>query len=103
MFADLPAKWNFSHFLAPITTGITVITSIVYITMFAASIERRVALVEQRSTEIQTQLEDSNTQQNDQQNRFMDEVHHQFARLDDKIDKIYGILVDKKNNENESV
>lgn len=99
MIGDHLEKLGITHYLAPLTTLITLISTIVYITWFAASIEKRVSLVEQHSSEIQTRLEQSSIQENDQSNRFQDAVNIQLARLDDKIDKIYGILVETKRNQ----
>lgn len=98
MMEDLE-KLGVSHYMAPLTTIITLISTIVYITWFAAGIEKRVALVEQHSTEIQTRFEQSNDQINQQSYRFQDAVNTRLASLDDKIDKIYSILVDVKKNQ----
>lgn len=87
----------FTDITTPLTALITVITAIVYITAYVSSLDKRQTLNEQSIHELRIQMNDLNKTEGDEIASFHTDVYAQLARLDDKIDKIYGILVNQKH------
>jgi hypothetical protein len=94
---------NFGHFLASATTFISLMATIVYITWFAASIDKRVSLLEQHDVnsqrdfqEMKDQLDSANQGQDQLLHEFQVSFDNKLVRLDDKIERIMFLLSSKK-------
>lgn len=89
------------RFLTYITTLITIISSIIYVTWFIAMIDKRVVVTETQQIESQEKMDvlrnEMNTLNNyrdAQQTQFRNEVYEQLNQVNDRVEKIYGILLD---------
>lgn len=97
-------KSSIGVLLANITTVVSLVATIVYLTWFAASVDKRVSLLEQHDVTAQDQFVDmrnSLTQASNNQDQSLHELRNSFddklARLDDKMDKVLFILSTKSN------
>ena len=96
----------FSHLLTPITTAISIVSVIVYITFYAGSLDKRIAILEDQQRQSSEQMEVlrdnlnaiNNTQDNEQ-SQFHDDVKMQLAQMGDRIEKIYSIILDARKHE----
>ena len=94
---------KFDGVLTSFATVISLLGTIVYLTWFAASIDKRVSLLEQhdnsaaqRFDDLRQALNQVNSTQDQSLHEFQVSFDQKLARLDDKMDKVLFILSDKK-------
>src|SRR5687767_7994812 len=92
-----------SSVLGIIVSIISLVGTVIYGTWFISTIEKRIALLEQNDKQQQASIEDfhqallkASENQYIVQNRFETIVDQRLARMDDKVDKIYLILIEAK-------
>jgi hypothetical protein len=93
-------KLEIANLLTILATAISLLMTVVYATQYAASLEKRVSLLEQhdvqyqdRLIEIRDALYQANNVQDEDQRQFQQDVTGQLTHLDDKIEKIYTLLI----------
>jgi hypothetical protein len=82
----------------------SLITAIVCVTLYITSLDKRISVAEDHNVEIETRMnslrgdfdKDLNYQAVQQQ-QFRVEVSNWLIRMSDRIEKIYGILIDDKD------
>ena len=92
-------KFHISHYVGPIATFITLITSFMSVTWFAATLNERISLVEQTQNQYHEEMNSIAHREDEDSESFHTDVNVQLARLDDKIQKIYGLLIIAKKNQ----
>jgi len=97
---------DFSHILSPIATAISIISVIVYITFYAGSLDKRIAILEDQQRQSSSQMEmlrdniDAiNTAQDNEQTQFHDDVNMQLAQMSGRVEKIYAIIIDARKHD----
>lgn len=89
--------------LTAATSIISLIATIVYITWFVASVDKRVAILEKNDVSEQKELDNyigmldqANAEQDQSTDQYRTATTNQLLNMDDKIQKIYMILLDLK-------
>lgn len=84
-------------------TVISLIMTIVYITWFVASVDKRISLLEKNDVIEQEQLDNyinmidqTNSEQDKTNDQYRTSTTTELINLDDKIEKIYMILLNMK-------
>jgi uncharacterized protein YoxC len=84
--------------LATLTSAFSLVATVVYVTWQVASIEQRLALAEQRSADIQMEIDQGKTQETQTTSQFQNQIFNQISYLNTKVDKITTYLMgDKKD------
>lgn len=99
-------KFSLSNYTSPISILLSLISAIVYITIFAGSLDKRIAVIEGRQSELddkmtilRSDIGTVNSIQSQEQIQFRMEVNSQLGQMGQRIEKIYSILLDAKKRE----
>jgi hypothetical protein len=94
-----------SQYLTPLTTIISIISAIVYITMYVGTMDKRIAVIENQQDAVITRvnllkddIETVNTNQSDEMTQFHNDVSAQLAQMGQRIEKIYSVLLDSRKH-----
>lgn len=88
------------------TSAISLVATIVYVTWFAASVDKRVSILEKNDISEQKELDNyismldqANSDQDQSTDQFRTSITSQLINLDGKIEKIYMVLLGSKKND----
>lgn len=95
----------FSQYLTPLTTIISIVSVIVYITFYIGTMDKRIAVIENQQVDVAIRLnalKDDiiavNTNQNEEMTQFHDDVGVQLGQMTNRIEKIYSVLLENRKH-----
>ncbi len=91
--------------LSIVATVLSLIGTVVYVTWFVASVDKRVTILEQNDVQQVQDFADfidrvnkTNDDQDEARDEFRSDTTYKLIHLDEKIERIYAILLDLKKN-----
>lgn len=85
--------------LGTFTTAVSIISAIVYITMYITTLDKRIAVVESGYTQTESKLDTITGFQNQQIQQFESDIKMQITEINTQLKQIYSILLDAKKRE----